>query len=53
MPKETKNEISHRKRALNKLRAFLEDNMHLLEASEGEEIAGDKKTKVEPENAQQ
>jgi hypothetical protein len=47
MPKETKNTISHRKRALEKLKAYVEDNLHLLAAAEGEELAGEKKSKVD------
>lgn len=51
MPKETKNEISHRRRALNKLKAYLEENIHLLAASEDDQLAGEKKSKVDPEEA--
>lgn len=47
MPKDTKNTISHRKRALEKLRTYIEDNLHLLAAAEGEQLAGEKKSRVD------
>jgi hypothetical protein len=54
MPKETKNTISHRKRALEKLRTYIEENMHLLAAADDEQISGEKKSKVDaPENSTQ
>jgi hypothetical protein len=46
MEKDTKNGISHRRKAVNALKAYLESNMHLLAAAEEAE---DDKVGLPPE----